>query len=671
MTTLIIAEKPSSSEKIAAALAEGKVEKKTNFGVGYFKIRRGGKNIIVAPAAGHLFVLTESGPHRWHYPVFKVTWKPVYQNKNMTWSKKYFQNLKKLSTHAKEFISACDYDIEGSVIAFNIMRFICHVKDGKRMKFSTLTKPDLIDAYENISPHLDFGMINAGLARHYLDYFWGINTSRALILSIKRAGGFKILSTGRVQGPTLNILQKREKEIRSFVSSPFWEIQLTGRVNHKEILALHITGRFLKKREASTILKKCSRKNGTVEEVKKKEYNQNPPFPFDLTTLQREAYQHFKFSPKQTLDIAQSLYEQALISYPRTSSQKLPAQLGYKDILKHLKKQKVYSPLCQQLLKKSLKPHEGYKEDSAHPSIFPTGGAPKVLGKYEKKLYDLIVRRFLAVFADAAVRERVKATILIEGERFVSEGVRTLQANWIDFYIPYATVREVILPPLKKGDVIKNDKLEMLDKETSPPPRFTQATILKEMEKLGLGTKATRAGILHTLYGRGYIDGKSIEVTKLGEAVITALEKYCSEIISVHLTRTFEESMEAISEGKWKQEQVIQEAQHTLKKVLAVFKKHEKSIGKELLTGVREAMRAESTIGPCTCGKTLIIRKSHVGKRFVGCTGYPNCTETFSLPHAGTVAVSSKKCDCGLFIISVKQPKKRPWKLCVRCGFKK
>ena len=669
MATLIITEKPSSAEKIASALSEGRIEKKASLGAYYYIIERGGKELVVAPAVGHLFVLGEKKKAGWTYPVFSAEWKPAYASKAAPWSKKYFKNLEKVSKKASGFISACDYDIEGSTIAWNIIRFICKAKDGKRMKFSTLTKEDLVKAYEEASPHLDFENIEAGLARHKMDFLWGINTSRALTLSLKEAGSFKILSTGRVQGPTLHALNEREREIKSFVPVPYWELELTGIVSGEELKASHVQGKFWKKNEAKTIHSKCKGKDGAVESLEKKQYEQKPPFPFDLTTMQREAYKNFSYSPKQTLDIAQALYEQALISYPRTSSQKLPAKLGLKGIIQKLKKQKAYSAHCSKLLEKSLKPNEGPKKDSAHPSIFPTGATPKSLQPAQKKLYDLIVKRFLSVFAQPALRERAKAVIAVEGEHFQTEGFRTLQPEWIEIYSPYAKFKEVLLPPLKEGERVQNKELDLLDKQTTPPSRYTQATVLKEMEKLGLGTKSTRSNIIQTLYDRGYIEDKSIVVTTLGSSVIEALEKHCKEIVSIDLTRHFENEMEAIHQGRKKKEEIIAEAEKRLKKTLKEFKKHEKGIGKTLQEGLKEVLKADSTIGPCSCGSSLIKRRSRAGKPFVGCTGYPKCRETFSLPHNGSIKPQKVKCKCGLFILSVKRAGKRPWNLCVRCGF--
>ena len=672
---LIISEKPSAAKKIAESLAEGEVKELAKNGSIFYKITRGGKEIVVAPAAGHLFVLTEKKSGiEWTYPVFNIDWVPIFQaNKKNTWSQRYFDNIQSLVKDASSVISATDYDIEGSVIAWNIIRFLCKKTDGKRMKFSTLTKSDLVEAYENATPHLDFPQIEAGLARHYLDYFWGINISRALTLALRAGGGYQTLSTGRVQGPTLEILEKKQKEVESFKPTPFWEIEV--RLNAPpEFFAYHTTDKFWKKEGADSVFKKIKdAKKAIVLETEKKETKLNPPFPFDLTTLQREAYNIFSFSPKQTLDIAQALYEIGAISYPRTSSQKLPAKIGYINIIKTFAKKIQYSKLCEKLLsKKNLKPNEGPKDDPAHPSIFPTQDIPSIkqLTPQQAKLYDLIVKRFFSTFADPAVRESVIVKLDVNKEIFIASGIRTVEDNWIEFYKPYAKFKEQLLPPLKKGDKADIKKAELLEKETQPPNRFTQGTILKELEDLQIGTKSTRALILQTLYDRGYIKEKTILVTKLGDAVIKALEKYCPDIVSVDLTREFESGMEAIQEEKKTKEAVIEAAEETLKKILKSFKQNEKKIGEELIQGIREVMREESTVGKCECGGDLIIRMSKEKKRFIGCTGYPNCTKTFSLPHQGNLQMLSETCKkCGLKIVSVKAFKKRPWKLCVRDGF--
>jgi DNA topoisomerase-1 len=671
--TLIISEKPSAAQRIAYALAEGKVEKvgKVTY---YFKFKRGGKDIIVVPAVGHLFVLDEKDKKaKWTYPVFDVEWRPTYADKNNLWAEKYYSAIAKLAKGAGEYVSACDYDIEGSTIAFNIIRFICGAKDGRRMKFSTLTDSDIIEAYNQASPHLDFPQIEAGLTRHTLDFMWGINLSRALTLALEKANGYWTLSVGRVQGPTLKILEDREREIESFVSELFWTLEMHGAVKGNKITAFHSTDRFWEKEQANAIFKKCEGRKAHVESVDKKMVKQLPPTPFDLTTLQREAFNIFGYSPKMTLDVAQTLYEQALISYPRTSSQKLTQKLGLKGIMEKLAYQKDYSALCAKLLKKpALVPREGEKEDMAHPAIFPTGQAPSKLNGYQRNIYDIVVRRFLATFGSPAIRERITAVIDANGEKFKSFGVRTVKSEWMEFYGRYAKFKEQLLPAMEKGDVIEKPDVRMNEKETTPPDRFSQASILKIMEDRNLGTKATRAQILQTLYDREYIKDKSIRVTPLGSAVVESLEKHCPEIISEDLTKTLDEEIELIQKGKMKREDIVEHSKNDLEKILAKFKEHELHIGNELKEGVKEFQEMAHYVGVCpVCKGELRIIRSHMTKKhFVGCSGYPKCRQSYPLPQKGMVTASDEKCEkCGLNIILIRQFKRRPWKLCVKDGF--
>ena len=671
--TLVLTEKPSAAQRIAEALADGDVKEVKKGGASYYKTKRGGKEIVVVPAVGHLFLLAQDGGSgHWTYPVFSVKWKPTYLDKNNAWAKKYFQNIEGLRKGADEFISATDYDIEGSVIAYNIFRFVFNTEKGRRMKFSTLTKPDLVYAYDHASPTLDFQIIEAGLARHQLDWYFGINITRAITLALERAGGYWMLSTGRVQGPILKMLTDRERDIRKFNSTPFWQVLLSGQMKGKKITAMHLQGEFWEKQKALDAIGACGGKAGIVESVEKKRNIINPPVPFDLTTLQRDAYNLFGYSPKQTLDIAQSLYEQALISYPRTASQKLPAKIGFKGILSMLAGQKEYAILVGKLLaRKSLKPREGEKTDPAHPSIFPTGVEPRKLSSVQKKVYDLIVKRFFSVFSDPAEREATKVVIAVGGEKFAAHGMVTIKENWIEFYRPYAKLKEEEMPDVRKGDAVSVAKIELLDKETQPPARFTQGSILKEMEKLNLGTKATRAQILQTLYDRGYIVEKSIMVTELGEAVSGALEKYCAEITSADLTRRFEGEMEAIEMKKQKREDIIRDAEKELTKILDGFRKNEKLIGQEIYAAIVKFEKTQHTIGKCKCGGELkLIHSKRTKKRFIGCSGYPKCTHSYPLPQHGKMIVHSKTCkNCGLFLVTIQQAGRRPWNYCIGCSY--
>ena len=248
----------------------------------------------------------------------------------------------------------------------------------KRMKYSTLTRQDLKKAYSKLLPHLDSSLIQAGCARHEIDWLYGINLSRALTSAAKKwSGQYTTISTGRVQGPTLKFVVAREEAIKTFVPSPYWEIKAEVEIDGKIFVAKCAEGKISNKSEAESIVSACRDKNGRIGEVEVRQFKQAPPFPFDLGTLQNEAYAVFKYAPQRVLNMAQQLYLKALISYPRTDSQKLPPAIGYMKILRNLSKKEQFKTVASELLAKEiLKPNEGKKDDPAHPAIYPTGNLP-------------------------------------------------------------------------------------------------------------------------------------------------------------------------------------------------------------------------------------------------------------------------------------------------------
>ena len=661
---LIIAEKPSAARKIAAALAEGKTDTIKEGTVSYQKFSRSGKEVIVACAVGHLYGGAAKSKN-WTYPVFDVEWLPTSEiDKGAAFSKKYLSVIKKLAKKADSFVIATDLDIEGEAIAYNILRFACQKEDAKRMKFSTLTKNELSNAFDNALPHIFFGLAEAGTTRHVLDFYFGINVSRALTLAVRHAGRYKLLTAGRVQGPALNFLAKREKEIAAFTAVPYFELECVT----KDFSALHEKNPFSKKEDANLIFEKCKGKNGSILKTERKKYKTRPPTPFNLTDLQVEAHKLFGIKPSETQKIAQTLYEQATISYPRTSSQKLPIALDFKTIITKLKSNIEYDKLASIILSTNLVPNEGAKTDDAHPAIHPTGERPKDLGARDKKIYDLIVKRFLAVFGEAAVRESMTIAISVENEIFVAKGARTVEKNWFELYAPYVKLDEVTLPDLKEGDNIDIRKINLLEKETKPPNRYNQASIIRALEKRGLGTKATRAEIVGNLYKRGYLVEDRIEVTSLGLKVIETLEKYCPEIISEELTRRFENEMVEIEKGKTKGGAVLKGAEKELTSILEKFKKNEKEIGTSLLDSAMKAQQEENFLGKCPkCEKgNLRMIKTRMGSRFAGCSSYPECKNTYSLPKVGLIKKTDKVCEvCKTPIITVINKGIKPWSSCI------
>jgi len=516
---LIITEKPDASRRIAEALSGKRLKKKERRGAYWYEFKKGRDKFLVVSAVGHIFALdTVKDRSGWSYPTFNTHWVPSFQKKGSEFSEKYYRNIEDVisKTPDANFIVATDYDTEGSVIGYNVLRFLGNKTNAQRMKFSTLTMDELVESYENRSANLDFGQIESGLARHYLDFYWGINLTRALTLALKNSDykGFAILSTGRVQGPVLSMLLEKELTIRRFDPKPFWQLESIVKIGKAKLTAMYEKDKIWKKEEATSVYKACKKRNAKaiVKNIKKRKYKQRPPVPFNTTDIQSEAYAQFKYSPRQTLSIVESLYQAGVVSYPRSSSQKLPPSINYKKILKAIAKLKPYSSLAKELLKKrKLIPHEGKRTDTAHPAIYPTFEPPAIakFTSQQKRMYDLIVRRFLAVFAEDAIRESIAVDLDIEGHRFKLSGKTTIESGWTKFYGKYLAFEEQQLPELKVGDVLDIKKIDMFEKETQPPGRFSQGSILKEMEKHGLGTRATRAEILQTLYNRNYIQARA------------------------------------------------------------------------------------------------------------------------------------------------------------------
>ena len=668
MVELIITEKPTAAGKIATALADTTPIKHTKGKAVYYEITHNKKKIYVGCAVGHLFGLAEEKKSTWsNYPTFDISWHPKFEiEKNSAYTKAYLSLLKQLGKKSDTLTVATDYDTEGAVIGYTVVKYGLGKDNAQRMKFSTLTKDELIESYKKANKKLDFGMIDAGVTRHNLDWFYGINLTKALTMAIKNAHGyFRILSTGRVQGPTLKIISQREEEIKKFVPEKYWEIYLDGLYKKHDILAEHKKGKFKNKKDVSEILKKTKGKKAIIDEVKKTTQKQNPPFPFDLTTLQTEAFRHLHLTPKITAQLAQELYISGLISYPRTSSQKLPVAIGYKKIIKLLSKQKEYSGDCEELLKKALKPNEGKKTDPAHPAIYPTGEKEAISGK-KGQLYDLIVRRFLAVFGEPAKRQTISIFIDVNKEVFHLTGTTTLEKGWHTLYGKYAKFKEEELPEINKGEEIKVKKIFDEEKETQPPKRYSQASLLKEMEKRNLGTKATRAGIIDTLYERDYVQNQPMEATDLGIKLIKTLKKYSPEIIDEKLTREFEEDMEAIKEGKTKKEKVIENAKKSLTKILNNFKKNEKKVGEEMAKASKETQIKATLVGKCpACEKgELYLRRGRFGN-FIACNKYPDCKTIFSTPQ-NLIKPTKEICEvCGLPKIQIIKKRRAPQIICI------
>ena len=370
--------------------------------------------------------------------------------------------------------------------------------------------------------------------------------------------------------------------------------------------------------------------------------------------------------------MAQSLYLDAVISYPRTSSQKLPKTLDIREILNGLGNMKNYASMVKQVVEAGkFSPVQGKKTDPAHPAIHPTGSKPtKRLTPSEKKLYDLIVRRFLALFGEPAVKEHLRADIKHEEHVLYLRGLRILRHGWMEFYGSYAKTNERELPDLSEGNSLLLRPVSNEERYTQPPARFNPASLLKLLERENLGTKATRARIVDSIKSRGYTLNDKFELSTLGYALFETLERYTPDILSPELTRYLEKEMNDIQQEAKNREEVLSRAKIELLELLENFKSQEENIGNDLVTGLQRYWKSKEELGDCPkCGEgTLrVIRSSKTGKRFVGCSNYSEgkCDQTFPLPQKGDLSPLDKICPhCGHQMFQVMSGR-RKWETCI------
>ncbi|MEM2094731.1 MAG: DNA topoisomerase I, partial [Candidatus Bathyarchaeia archaeon] len=628
--TFILTEKLDAASKIAYALDDsGSPRRLSKEGVPYFEASNQGRVLRIVPTNGHLYTI--AAKRKSDYPIFELGWTPNYKTKrNLSRSRKWIKTIAALSSGASEYVSATDCDIEGELIGYTVLRFACrgHDRDASRMVFSTLTTKELREAFLNRQPHLDYRRIDAGEVRHILDFLWGINVSRALTYALRNSDYAGVnLSAGRVQGPTLGFVVKKDSLIEGFTPSRYWIVYATIECDGRLYRAEHCQTRFNSHSEAQQVVARLNVSNAFVNTVTTKTLQRSPPPPFNLGSLQSEAYRFFGYSPSKTLQIAESLYLDALISYPRTESERIPITIDYKKILSSLVTLKTYSPLIQPILEQgSFNPTQGKDEDPTHPAIYPTGIIPKKeLNQHKARIYDLIVRRFISAFCQPAILQSTHISLEINGETFYLDGRNLLSNGWLSLYQPYIKEKESAAFNLKEGQNIPVRNIFLIEKQTEPPKRYNTISLLQKMKNEKIGTETTRATIIDILFERRYVKGERIESTSLGRGIYEALQSYCPDLVSVDLTRQLEKDIMSIQKGAITKEQVIEEATKILKEIFENFKKNEKAISLMLLHAVEKENIKRRIIGICPIcnkGSLLIVRNRKTGKVFAGCSRF-------------------------------------------------
>lgn len=590
--TLIIAEKPSVAADIARALGGF-----TRRGAYYES-----QDYVLSYAVGHLLELTapeEFDPkrERWsfrHLPVIPPRFDLVpIDSKSASQLEVLAKLLKRKDVSA--VINACDAGREGELIFRYIMDYTGSKKPIKRLWLQSMTPAAIREGFDNLRSDKEMRpLADAARCRSEADWLVGINGTRAMTAFNSKEGGFYLTTVGRVQTPTLAILLEREERIRNFVPRDYWEVRARFGAKAGEYEGRWFAPEFKKAEDpearperlwraedAERIVAECRGRTGTVSEETKPATQLSPPL-YDLTSLQREANSRFGFSAKATASLAQALYERhKLITYPRTDSRALP-----EDYIPTVKKtlaalqDPAYAEFARAILDGGwVKANKRIFNDakvSDHFAIIPTLQPPGSLNEAERKVYDLIVRRFLAVFFPPAEYLQTTRITRVGEHGFKTEGRVLQKPGWLAVYGRAAQQETETLPPIAHDENVRVLEVAAQAGQTKPPPRYTEATLLSAMEgagKLveddelraameakGLGTPATRAAIIEGLISEKYVErlGRELRPTWKAFRLLFALRHFgVDEITSPELTGDWEFKLKQMEQAKLRREQFM------------------------------------------------------------------------------------------------------------------
>ena len=711
---LIVTEKNDAAGQIARLLSDsGKPKADKVYDTPVYRFRRGGEDCVTIGLRGHIlqpdfppelkfndeegwFGVTAEGevlpadvPDGLARPPYDTKRKPYLKDgidikgwkiaslPYLVWApiektpaeKGIIRSLKNLAKKADSVVIGTDFDREGELIGSDALRQIREVAPDvpvSRARYSAFTKAEIDHAFNNLV-ELDQDLADAGESRQYIDLIWGAVLTR--YLTTARFSGFgNTRSAGRVQTPTLALVVERERERMAFKPEDYWVI--SGEASHGEeepFKVSHTTARFWDKDAADAAYANVAgAKEACVTAVERKSRTQRPPAPFNTTSLQAAAAAE-GISPARTMRLAESLYMDGLISYPRVDNTVYPSSLDLKDCVRTISKVPQYAPTCKVLLAQpKLTATRGKQETTDHPPIYPTGAAdPEKLQPAAWKLYNLIARRFLATLMGPATIEGTKVTFDVNGEPFQASGNVLANPGFRSIY-PYGLKKDDQLPELHEGDVCDVRKMDLLAKQTEPPARYSQGKLIQEMEKRGLGTKSTRASIIDTLYQRKYLKNDPCEPSQLGMAIIDALNTYAPRITTPEMTSELEDDMTKVAEGTDTQTQVVTHSRALLAGMMDGLIEHTE----DLSEAIADAVTADAKIGVCPkCGRDLVVKTSAKTRgSFAGCMGWPDCDVTYPLPQGRIEALEGEAAvcpDCGAPRIKVQPFRQKAYETCI------
>jgi DNA topoisomerase III len=604
---LIIAEKPSVAADIARAL--GGFTRKAD----YYE----SEEYVLSSAVGHLLELAL--PEK--YDVKKGKWSfaklpvipPHFELAPIEKSQDRLNLLLRLIKRkdVKSLVNACDAGREGELIFRYLVQHARASKPIERLWLQSMTPQSIREGFSRLRPDRELlPLADAAKSRSEADWLVGINGTRAMTAFNSKEGGFYLTTVGRVQTPTLAILVEREDKIRAFTARDYWEVHARFRAKNGEYGGRWFDPSFKKDEDAERkperiwsagqaleIVAACRGKKGVASEESKPS-TQLSPLLFDLTSLQREANGRFGFPARMTLSLAQALYEKhKVLTYPRTDSRALPEDYldTVKDTLKGLGEIGAFSPFARQILKQGwVRPNKRIFDNSKisdHFAIIPTVQTPRHLNEAEQKLYDLVVRRFLAVFFPAAEHLQTTRITRVGEHQFKTEGRVLQSAGWLAVYGRAVGEEAQTLPAIEPNESVPLVEITEQASQTKPPPRYSEATLLSAMEgagKLveddelraameakGLGTPATRAAIIEGLIREEYVNREARELVPTPKAfsLLFALHMlHIVELASPELTGEWEHKLKLIEAGKLTREEFMKQINALVKKVVGIIK---------------------------------------------------------------------------------------------------
>jgi DNA topoisomerase-1 len=697
---LIVTEKNNSAKKIAEILSGGDAKADAVYKVPYYTWSDGAGDQMAIGLKGHVMSPAfPEGYSNWQQTdLHELIDADIIKEPT---DKNVVKAIRKVAKDASEVVIATDYDREGELIGLEALEAMIEANPKlvgangsgsdpdslaaqpriQRARYSALTKQEIERAFAELDD-LSYDLAYAGAARQDIDLIWGATLTRAVSLATRRFGS-NFLSVGRVQSPTLGLIVERELERRAHVPKPFWEV--FARFQHPDgsFEAHHATDKFWEKAEADAALA-GTKTPGIVKEVASKRNSRRPPAPYNTTAFTTDASSRLGITPSAAMRLAEDLYMDGFISYPRTDNTVYPRSLNTRELVSSLVRIPEFEAAAS-LLDGDLKPTRGKKETTDHPPIYPTQALhPGALEGPKRRVYELVVRRFLATFSPPMITESTRADIGAGSESYFVRGSVVIDPGYAAIYT-YARSADEEIPKLDEGQRLELDGDPwMVDKETQPPSRISQGKLIELMEERGLGTKATRADIIQKLYDRGYVFRNPPEPSETGIAMYTAFNKYVPRMATPEMTAELEQDMDLIAAGETSKDEVLRISRDMLHSTTTDLEEKREDLAKQIWSGMDE----DKFLGPCkVCEEAgrkhddgspnrLRIIELKGGKRMYGCEGWDrdnpdsadSCPVSGPLPGRGyDLWRLEEHCSiCGeMPRLTVKGFRGRPWKLCL------